>query len=358
MRLYQILAEAHVNSTIVDANQLIGSSVVELVKQLYRDLGAARVIDNTDAVDAFMKKVRAELEKRKDKWTIDVSKALSSLIIREIEGKYGKITRYGDQQEGPAKWESLWWVNEPIVWIREQDRDTRTYASYGYFQYDGNQVVEDFPEELTFHLDPRKDIAVGIAIFSPITKLFASIYDEIFENIVGSNHVGFVLSERIQEIIHGMVSTFSHEVKHLYHYISQNLATASKHIRDSRGLFAQANFLPKKKRVHHTQLDDIFSGFDVPTYLMTATEVDAHATSVASKLILRSASTHPQYEIEALEDALLDLSYGFAHSDSYDRYRSEIRAHGKQFDRVWKRFLKKIASEVTARIEELKTKRS
>lgn len=233
MRLYQIINEANVNSTILSANKLITNSIIELVKSLYKDLGADGVIDDSDATDAFMKKVRPELAKRKDAWAIKLSKALSALVRSEIESKYGKITRHGDHEYGvdfDEKWKTLWWVNEPIVWIQEHDRSGQGKETYGYFTRDSEKVRNDFPRELTSHLDHRRDIAIGIALYSPIDRLFVAIHDEIFENIVGSNYVGFRVSEEIRDIIHGIVSTLSHEVKHLFHYITQNLTTEPKRI--------------------------------------------------------------------------------------------------------------------------------
>lgn len=359
MRLYQIINEANVNSTILSANKLISNSISELVKDLYSNLDAKDVVNDSDATDAFMKKVRPELAKRKDAWVVKLSKDLSALVRNEIENKYGKITRHGDHKHDvdfDDKWKTLWWVNEPIVWISEHDRPGQGKETYGYFTRDSEKVRNDFPRELTSHLDHRRDIAIGIALYSPIDRLFEAINNEIFENIVASNHVGFrVSSEEIRDIIHGIVSTLSHEVKHLFHYITQNLTTEPKRIPQSQDLYSQSNFLPKRKRNYKVRADDIFDKIDLPTYLMTATEVDAFATSVASKIILQSASDNPRYEIQDLEDALQNLSVGYTDSRVFAQYYDEIKAHGKQFDRVWKRFLKKITSEITARIEELKS---
>jgi len=356
MLLSQIITEANVNQAVFSSAKIIANEITTLVNSIYDELDAKAIVYDADAKDSFLDDFKKKLQSEKENLLLNISKALSKLTLQEIEHKFGKITNYRDQS--PAKWETLWWVNAPIVWVQQAEK--KSSGVYGYFQRSAEAVKKDFPKELTSHLNFNDDVPVGIALFVPTNELLFNINEEVYKNIVESDHVGFMIADDLKKIVDEIAATFSHELKHLFHYIAQNLDTANKNIRNSLDLFNMSNFLPKKKRIYPADDNQsFFDGIDLPTYLMTATEVDAHATSVAAKILLKAQNdNNPKYEIEYLEGALQDLSYNYdpTNSASFKYYQDNIKDHGKQFNRVWKRFLKKIASEINDRISELKNK--
>lgn len=358
MKFSDFLIESNVNSLINSANKVLFKTLDTEIKQVLQ-----RHRSKYDAHDPqpFIDAIKPDLIILSSGVLNQIEGEFKHLATAEVEERFGKIMSYHRAKHEPdfdATWKHLWWIGNIIVWFQNKNSDLKTS---GYFQSSSSEVLKKFPDELTKHIDPFKESCVGINVSFDKPVFKAQLKNAVIESVAdGELDIDLKVDDRLNELLVNIVDTFAHEVTHLLQYIKQNLST---HAKRTQGNYQQKNYLGADiKKIHEviSAESSTWTEKDWGIYLSSAIEIDAHAVSVASKVIQLCKHKYPSAELKNLSEVMNELRTGYVYSSkSFDFYSSTIQQHVKsdrRYQKVWQRFLKKVAAQLLDRIEHVQAK--
>ena len=358
MNFSDFLIESNVNSLINSANKVLFKTLDDEIEQiLKRHRSKYDVYD----VQPFIDAIKPDLNIFATGVISQIESEFKHLATTEVERKFGKMMSYEQARNEPDfedNWKRLWWVGNVIVWF--QDKGAELNAS-GYFQSSASEVVKKFPEQLTKHINLYDEACVGINVAFDHGVFKAQLKNAVIETIAdGELKVDLKIDDRLNELLINIVSTFAHELTHLLQYIKQKLST---HANKTRGDYQQKNYLGVDiKKIYEviSAESGTWTEKDWGIYLSSAIEIDAHAVSVAAKVLQIAKHKYPSTELYRLKEILEELRTGYVYSSkSFDFYTDKIQQHVKsdrRYQKVWQRFLKKVAAQLLDRIEHVQAK--
>ena len=306
----------------------------------------------------------------KRKFGILVEKTLRKLeglyeemALEEIEKRFGKMTHYGDLDGSGSdeeNWKKLWWVGHIKVLI-EDDSSVSDRQCKGYFLNKSSSVEKMFHARKWVGFDPMKEGMVGIQIAFNFRDFTRDLQEITTDWLLNSYNFKVELDNWHgveTKIISNIVDTYCHEVTHLIQHIKATLDSRARNVANDDN-YAKKHFLDKKtlKKVEEIMTIDSKKWSDAQwdKYLSQAIEIDAHAVSVASKVLSAVASKNPETELTLIREIIDEIKFGYYDSKSMKMYQERFQGKdNKRFKIVWKRFLKKVSVQLLDRVDELK----
>jgi len=361
MRFKEFLVESDVTGLTKKAYKKTIDVVNSAIKDFLKEHASKDMFDD-DNFQKYLDKLKPKFLRLTVGILYKLEAAYEQLATEEVESRFGKITKFKDIKSGhaDAAWDKMWWIGTIKVLI--DDKEGLKKQSSGYFQSSSREVRKDFPARKTEGLDEFNDPVTGIQIaidvewFSNFLKdividTLASTGEPYFDIEYGKDHLDLLIN---------MVDTFSHEVTHLLQYTKSSLTTHKRNVANF-DVYAKKNYLPQRiqKRIDGVLDADSnkWTGEQWALYLSRAIEIDAHAVSVASKIISVCDDKNPRDELYNLECFIEDLKSGFMESKSFNLYTNVIKPwinKNPNCAKVWKRFMKKISTQILTRIEAVK----
>lgn len=361
MKFSDFLIESNVNALITKTSKVVFGLLEQSVLALYKKHAFKGMFSDGDELQKFIDTLKPETKGMAEEYILLLEKEFAALAKAEVESRFGKISPYHEVMLEPdmdASWKKLWWVGRIFVWLEDKGNGL---GSSGYFQSSGSATQDAFPKRIAGSLDLYREGCVGINVAFSHKALITQLNDAVIERVVNSGDLDFDPNDddRLKELLHNIVDTFAHEVTHLLQYTKQTLTTRARNV-EGHNVYAKKNYLSKKLKTVGKAISaesSSWSETEWEHYLANAIEIDAHAVSVAAKILQDCKSKHASHELGMLRDTLEELKAGYIYSSkSFDFYSSKIQAKiekDKRYQTVWRRFLKKIAAQLSDRIEEL-----
>lgn len=366
MNIRELLSESNVNHLAMQSGRLSRALLTRLVNQAIEQTGFEELKRQAEEVDFEETEfARDEIPAIVEQFVEQLETVYKRLAIDEVTKRYGSIQPLDDSGSSVQQWHKLWWVGDIIVWLghSEQAGD----RTHGMFNNTPDDVKQQFPKHLLRGIRKYGGVCVGVYIGVNLHRFQALIREaiarEIFEN--GSSKLHIKPDSSLDVLLINLSTTYTHEVTHLLQWVHSMLDIEKRRVKNASIYTYQAKSYATKKAqeiLYAIGADaSKWSNDEWRTYLSSAVEIDAHAVSVASSILQQyHMPDNPADEIELLKTAVGDLSVGYLerYSGSFANYYHYIRSHAspeelKTRTRIWQRFLKKIAMQLTHRIDEL-----
>lgn len=354
------------SDVLIDARQIIENIIITVSNNLVSRSEAKFDPKDDDEYNSFTDKVITDIKQTLTQEFVNFSyidniiRQLEDNLTQHVEKKFGKIVQPTVNDKGEVEKNHLYTIGHILISIHTDDESSAGgWFSYhpGHFASLPWNVAKDttLHDRATAHARNNEN-SVGITVICNLNDFRRAVNTEIVDSI--SNNGEFRLYEiekngPLDQIITRLLSTYSHEVEHLYQYIGTQLT--GKH--DYR--FPTKSYLPKD--VKQTTDKIIWdTGMDL-NYYATNIEIDAHAMSVASKIIQQSMEydsgyrrrTDPQKVNYArtwdnLNAALWNVKEGWIYDTSWTSY-AKMKANMNDHPvllKIWKRFIKKVYEKI------------
>lgn len=355
----QVLHETNINDLIVRTHNAVFSQIVRFINSKVKDIAApyaapGETFRTGDDLHDFATKQREAIPGMVSEMFLKMEATFQRLAQDYLGSLMNTMTTKGSVDYSP------WATDRIVVWI--EDNGGTDAGSGGAFMYTRDNMINlGVPSRLMSTIPPNTN-AVCIHMHCSFAYT-ATALDRALEASVDSgeliplrlDHTQTASEDFVAQLVN-LLDTLLHEYTHLQQWAKQLKTDTSS----SKFASAEKHYA-KPSTLHAFQIasSDImkWGPKEWTGYLSSAIEIDAHAVSVASTIIMQCRKTSGDLEEEYsnIVFAIKDLSHGYTTAKSLDMY-DNIRRYTpdpEEFKRVYQRFMKKVGAQLVAYADQL-----